>query len=282
MATTIETPSGKDAAYENFPVASYLLSGRLRPHVACFYNFARAADDIADNPELEPEEKIRRLNGFEATLTEQRSSEPNYQKANEMAASLEQTGVSNQHCRDLLAAFKLDAVKSRYKSWSELIAYCRLSAVPVGRFLIDLHGGSRIGYWPSDALCAALQLINHLQDAGEDYRTLDRIYLPMDWISDAGMELDDLGAKNSSPALRQVMDWTLIGVDSLLLDAAALPSQLYSIRLGLEASVIIQIARSLSRKLARKDPLSERIKLTRFELAVCSVRGIAAGLIRRW
>ncbi|MBT5014579.1 MAG: squalene synthase HpnC, partial [Rhodospirillaceae bacterium] len=279
---SIETPSGKDADYENFPVGSFLLPKRLRPHVASFYEFARAADDIADSPDLPPEEKIRRLQGFETALNGEKGEDPAFHIANTMAASLNECGVSSRHCLDLLVAFKQDATKSRYDDWPDLMAYCHLSAAPVGRYLIDLHGGSKNGYWASDSLCAALQLINHLQDFGDDYRTLDRIYLPMDWIAEAGVDLADLAANSTTPDLRRVLDWTLIGVNQLLLDAAALPGGLYSTRLGLEASVIIQIARALSKKLAKNDPLSDRIELSNIELALCPVRGVAAGVWDRW
>lgn len=273
-ATAIEMPSGKDAAYENFPVGSWLLPRRLRRHVACFYGFARAADDIADSADLEPHDKIRRLEGFEAALLGQGDGDPAYQKAINMAESLKESGVLPQHCRDLLAAFRQDALKSRYHSWSDLMAYCRLSAAPVGRYLIDLHGGCRLGYWPSDALCAALQLINHVQDCGDDYRTLDRVYLPTDWMDEAGLDVAALGDAQGSPALRRVLDWTLQGIDGLLRDGGVLPASLNSRRLGLEASVILRIGHALSGKLAKNDPLARRIELTRPQLVVSSIRGI--------
>jgi len=250
----------------------------LRRHVACFYAFARAADDVADNPDLQAREKIRRLDGFEAALLGRGEADPAYQKASNMAASLDESGVSPQHCRDLLAAFKQDAVKSRYQDWPDLMAYCRLSAAPVGRYLIDLHGGSRLGYWPSDSLCAALQLINHVQDCADDYLTLGRVYLPTDWMREAGADVADLGAADASPALRQVLEWTVAGIDALLLDAGQLPANLSSRRLGLEASVIFQIARALSCRLRKVDPLSRRFELNKPELIVCAFRG----LISRW
>lgn len=194
-----------------------------------------------------------------------------------MAASLDESGVSAQHCLDILAAFKQDAVKSRYDDWADLMAYCRLSAAPVGRYLIDLHGGSRLGYWPSDALCAALQLINHVQDCGDDFRTLDRVYLPINWINEAGADVADLGASQASPALRQVLGWTTHGIDTLLADARILGRSVYGWRLGLESSVIFQIARALNNRLKNNDPLARPIKLTKLQLMICSGRGILGG-----
>jgi len=214
----VETPSGKDVAYENFPVGSWMLPAALRPHVAIFYAFARATDDVADNPALTPEEKVSRLNGFEAALLGRGPDDPAYDKARRMRISLAETGVPPRHCVDLLAAFKQDAIKLRYDDWDDLVGYCMLSAASVGRYMVDLHGGSRDGYGPSDALCIALQIINHLQDAQDDYRELNRVYLPMDWMEQAGVDVTALDGLSTTPAFRRVFDLTLDGVDKLMID----------------------------------------------------------------
>ncbi len=100
-----------------------------------------------------------------------------------------------------LAAFKLDVTKLRYRDWDDLIGYCALSAMPVGRFVCDVHGESR-AVWPAnDALCAALQIINHLQDCQEDYRNLDRVYIPHDALAASGASVEALGGARASPAL---------------------------------------------------------------------------------
>ena len=101
--------------------------------------------------------------------------------------------LSPRHAQDLLAAFKLDVTKLRYRDWDDLIGYCSLSAMPVGRFVLDVHGESR-GTWPAnDALCAALQIINHLQDCKDDYRNLDRVYVPLDPLAARGIGVEALG-----------------------------------------------------------------------------------------
>lgn len=251
----------------------------MRPHVFAFYNFARAADDIADTPDLSPEEKIHHLDHFENILL---GKEPDAgAQAAAMRDSLAVTGCSPRHCLDLLAAFKQDAVKKRYRNWAELIAYCRLSAAPVGRHMIDLHGGPIGGYGPSDALCIALQIINHMQDFGDDYRILNRIYLPGDWLAEAGVSDRDLAAEACTPSLRRVLDWTLGGVDGLLADCRGLVATLNSARLGVETAVIIAIAVGLSGKLADHDPLSGRVALDKAELAVSVTRGILSGVAAR-
>lgn len=279
-ADGLETPSGKDAAYENFPVGSWLLPKALRPHVATFYAFARAIDDIADNPALAPADKIARLEAFERGIL----GEPGgggVAKAEAMRASLAATAVPARHCLDLIAAFKQDTVKSRYADWDDLMAYCFKSAAPVGRYLLDLHGGSRHGYGPSDALCNALQVINHLQDCGDDYRTLDRVYLPQDWLGAEEAPVEALAGASLAPSMRRVLDRCLDGVDALLVEARRLPEGLMSRRLAMESAVIIDIAATLSAKLRREDPLARRVALSKPAFLGCGVRGIAAAIVRR-
>ena len=280
-AAAVETPSGKSTATENFPVGSFLLPARLRPHVATFYAFARAIDDIADNPALAPADKITRLDGFAAALTGA-AAEPGYEKAARLRASLAATGVTAQHGLDLIAAFKLDAVKLRYADWRELVeGYCMLSAAPVGRYLLDLHGEDRAGYRASDALCNALQVLNHLQDCQDDYRQLDRVYLPRDWLAAAGVGVEALDATAASPGMRRVIDQCLDGTDALIAIARLLPGQLRSRRLAMESAVIVRIAERLSRLLRRRDPLAGRVKLSGLQFAGCGLTGIARALLRR-
>jgi squalene synthase HpnC len=277
---TAEVPSGKDEAYENFPVGSWLLPAPLRPHVGVFYAFARAIDDIADDPRLTPEEKVARLEGFERAVLGQGVANPVFAKGHAMCRTLQRTGMTPRHCLDLIDAFKQDATKQRYASWEELIDYCMRSAAPVGRFLLDLHGGSRHGYGPADALCNALQVINHLQDCQEDFRVLDRVYMPTDWMTEAGMAVEDLDRTVTSPSSRQVLDRALDGVAALLDEAAALPAGLRSRRLAMEAGAILDIAQTLTVRLRREDPLAGRIALTRPHYVLCCVRGAASAALQ--
>ena len=275
---SVEMASGKNEAYENFPVGSWLLPVALRPHISIFYAFARAADDIADSPDLLPEEKLTRLNGFVAALTGQAGDHQGYEKGLRMRDSLAATGVASRHCVDLLAAFKQDATKTRYRNWQDLIGYCQLSAAPVGRYLIDLHGGSKNGYGPSDALCIALQILNHLQDCQKDYLTLDRVYLPMDILSAHQVIPEALDDNHCSPGLRLTIDQCLDGVDDLMQNAALLPGGLRNKRLAMESAIIIAIANTLSRKLRSADPLSQRVKLNKVKYAYCCLAGMWRGL----
>ncbi len=273
-AGEMETPSGKNEAYENFPIGSVLLSARVRPHVAVFYAFARAIDDIADSPDISPDDKITRLQGFEEVLLGRRAEAEGSAKAARMRDSLAATDITADHCVDLIAAFKQDAVKLRYDDWDDLMGYCRLSAAPVGRYLLDLHGGARDGYGPSDALCKALQVINHLQDCKDDYLQLDRVYLPQNWMRTVGASVDDLAGFSAPPGLREVIDRCLQGTEALMTEARRLPAGLYDKRLAMESATIVEIADRLIGLLARRDPLPQRVELSKPGYLWCIAQGV--------
>jgi farnesyl-diphosphate farnesyltransferase len=269
---TVEAPSGKGREDENFPVGSWLIRRDLRAHVHTFYRFARNADDIADNPALASDDKLRRLDRMAAVLDGAAGDDSPAAAA--MRESLAETGVTAQHCHDVLRAFRQDAVKLRYDDWDDLMEYCRYSAAPVGRQLLDLHGEGRHTWPASDALCAALQVLNHLQDCAEDYRNLDRVYLPRDAMASAGCGVGALTAPASSPALRRVLDVLLDGTDRLIRSAAGLPPAVMARGLRWESAVIVALAGRLARRLRRGDPLAARVKLTKADFAASFLHGI--------
>jgi hydroxysqualene synthase len=276
----IETPSGKGAGDENFPVGSFLLPRALRPHVAVFYAFARAIDDIADNPALAPEDKIARLDAFARAVRGEQHG-PGLEKAEAMRASLAQTGITAQHCCDLVSAFQQDAVKLRYASWAELIDYCNRSAAPVGRYLLDLHGESPADYPPSDALCNALQVINHLQDCADDYANLNRVYIPEPYLAAEGLTVAILAARQGGPSFRRVLDHCLADLKPLLIAAHRLPRVLRSRRLALESGAIVSLAQRLTARLAKEDPIATRVALSKPAFAMTAAFGVAETLLRR-
>ena len=279
--SAVETPSGKGSGDENFPVGSFLLPPRLRPHVAIFYAYARAIDDIADNSDLSPEDKVARLKRFAAAILGEERDDPALATAHRMRDSLTATAITTQHCLDLISAFKQDAVKLRYDDWADLLDYCARSANPVGRYLLDLHGETRDGYPASDALCSALQVLNHLQDCQDDYRHLNRVYLPGDWMEAAGITVAVLDAGAASPGLRRVIDLCLDGVDGLLGPACDLPAVLANSRLAMESAVIARIALLLSALLRLRDPLAERVVLSKPQFLWCGVTGATGEILRR-
>ncbi|WP_448580729.1 squalene synthase HpnC [Thermaurantiacus sp.] len=271
----IEAGSGKGAGDENFPVASRLVARELRPHVMAYYAFARAADDIADSPTLPADDKRFRLNAFRDVLEGRAQG---LSKAEALRKSLEQTGVPLARASDLITAFLQDADKSRYQSLPELLDYCRHSADPVGRFLLDLHGEDSALYPASDALCTSLQILNHLQDLGKDRALLDRVYLPLDWLAAERESVEALDRASTSPALRRVIDRALDTCDALLAATAPLLAGLRTRSLKGESAAIIHLARRLSHRLRRGDPLAQRIDPTRADFAAALALGAAAAL----
>jgi len=256
---SVETWSGKDRGDENFPVGSALIRPALRPHVHAFYAFARNGDDIADSPVLEPGDKIARLDRMEAVLLGR--ADGGSPSGVKLRTSLAQTGVTPRHAQDLLAAFRQDAAKCRYASWTELHDYCRLSAMPVGRYVLDLHGEDAATHAPSDLLCAALQVLNHLQDGAKDLQALDRCYLPDDLLAAAGASVADLAGPTETPGLRSVFTELLDRVDQLHTQAAELPRRTRDRRLRLEVAVILGLSRRLASRLRHADPVATRVKL---------------------
>jgi hydroxysqualene synthase len=271
LSGLVETPSGKRRGDENFPVGSWLIRRDLRPHVHAFYRFAREADDVADNPRLAAADKLRRLDRMGAVLDGAAGEDAPAARA--MRASLAATGVTSQHCHDVLRAFRLDATKLRYRDWDDLMDYCRYSASPVGRQLLDLHGEGRDAWPPSDALCSALQVLNHLQDCGDDYRALDRVYVPEDLLTACGARVEALSAAALGPALRAVIDRLLDLTDALIAKARFLPPAVKAPGLRRECAVIVALAARLSRRLRKGDPLAMRVKLRRSDFAAAFLRG---------
>ena len=274
---SVEAPTGKGRGDENFPVGSWLIRRELRAHVHAFYRFARNADDIADSPTLPAADKLRRLDRMAAILdTAPGADDRESPAAAAMRDSLAVTGVTPRHCHDVLHAFRQDATKLRYRDWDDLMEYCRYSAAPVGRQLLDLHGESRDSWVASDALCAALQVLNHLQDCAADYRALNRVYLPLDELAAAGCGIDALTAPAASAALRQVLDRLLDRTDGLITLARGLPPLVAARGLRCESAVIVALATRLARRLRLGDPLATRVKLAKTDFVVAFLTGVFA------
>jgi hydroxysqualene synthase len=259
---------------ENFPVASRVIAARHRAPILAFYRFVRAADDVADHPTLTPEAKLRILAAMEAALTGEDEAEP---RALALRKALADRGLTARHALDLLAAFRLDVAKKRYANWAELMDYCALSAMPVGRFVLDVHGES-VSLWPaSDAVCASLQVINHIQDCSVDFVRLDRVYLPQDVLDRHGATVAELGAPRASPALRGVISELARRSERLLDEGALLAGAVKDFRLGCEIGAIVRLARANCARLRWRDPLSQRVHPTKAGFVVLSLIGAFDG-----
>ena len=260
MTNASDLRSGKTRRDENFPVASLLVRAQHRRPILAFYEFARVADDVADHPSLTPAAKIELLDRMEADLIGDDRPDANPQSA-ALRRALAERGLSPDHAQDLLRAFRLDASKRRYKDWADLMSYCALSAMPVGRFVLDVHGESRSTWPASDAICAALQINNHLQDCGLDYRNLDRVYLPLDDLAKYGLGVEALGEAQASPALSHCIAELAHRAETLLHEGDGLETAIADWRLGLEISVIHALALRVARMLTVSDPLSAETHL---------------------
>ena len=190
--------SGKGHRDENFPVASRLIHPRHRGAILAFYEFVRIADDIADHATLGAQEKLDLLDRLEAGLLGRHDEQ---QQAVALRNVLRERNLSPRHAQDLLTAFRMDVTKLRYRDWDDLMGYCTYSAMPVGRYVLDVHGEDRTTWPANDALCAALQIINHLQDCKKDFFALNRVYIPEDALAAAGASIEDIGRDRSTPAL---------------------------------------------------------------------------------
>lgn len=170
--------------YENFPVASWFLPSRMRLPIAAIYAFARRGDDFADEGDLSDEQRLKKLDQMaqqiESLYAAQISDDPVFIA---LADCVKKFKLPKDLFLDLLNAFKQDVSQKRYLDFGELMQYCRRSANPVGRLMLHLYGQTDTkSLAQSDAVCSALQLINFYQDMAQDYKEMDRIYIPLDEI----------------------------------------------------------------------------------------------------
>ena len=278
MTSASELRSGKTHRDENFPVASWIIHPRHRALILAFYNFVRTADDIADHATLSERGKLNYLDLLEAELLGQGDSQA---EAVNLRHALAQRSMPPRHALDVLIAFRMDVTKLRYENWDEVIHYCRYSAMPVGRFMLDVHGESTSTWAASDALCAGLQINNHLQDCGKDYRELNRVYLPRDALAAAGASVEALGLEQAPAPLLQCLHSLAARTEVLLDQSKSLSAEVKDFRLGLEIAVIQAFADKIVRLLKVRDPLSQTGHLGPMELIAYSLGGMASEMARR-
>jgi squalene synthase HpnC len=278
MTTSGDLRSGKGSGDENFPVASVLVAPKHRPAVLAFYEFVRVADDIADHAQLPPAEKLARLDRMEASLLGSSDAEP---EGVRLRAVLRGRGLSPIHAQHLLRAFRQDVTKLRYENWDDLIEYCRYSAMPVGRYVLDVHGESQSTWPANDALCAALQIINHLQDCAKDFRALDRVYVPLDALAANGLTVEALNAPRATPALQRCLRDLAKRTGTLLEQSRPFALQIKDRRLAMEVAAIQSLAERLVGVLKTHDPLSERVHLSKPQMLLTGLSGALGAASRR-
>jgi len=278
MSSVAELQSGKGHSDENFPVASFLIAPRNRPPVMAFYNFVRAADDVADNAVAPADEKLRLLEQMRQSLVGENNT---VLEGVALRTILAERGLAPTHALDLLEAFRRDCTKLRYRDWADLIDYCRYSAMPVGRFVLDVHGEDQ-SLWPAnDALCAGLQVINHLQDCAKDYRDLNRIYIPEPLLAEAGVGVDALGQDRANPALAGVISGLARKNAELLEVSRPFAAGIRDGRLALEVDLIQTLADDLNTMLINRDPLSQSVHHSKMDVAALFVKRFPAFALMR-
>ena len=228
--------------YENFPVASILLPPPLREPVAAIYVFARSADDFADEGDIPAEQRIALLATYQSELDRIERGEPtDHPVFLRLRPVIDQYSLPLQLFRDLLDAFVQDVGKDRYRDFAELMNYCRRSADPVGRLMLHLFGhASTTNLARSDAICSALQLINHWQDVGIDAikGANGRIYLPQDDMEHFGVGDNDIAHRITSAEFRALLHFQVERAHTLMLSGAPLGWDLPG-RMGLEIRAIV-------------------------------------------
>ena len=226
--------------YENFPVASFLVPAPLRRPIEVIYRFARSADDIADEGDAGPEERLAGLAAYQAELDRIESGQaPQTPLFVALAGVIRQHALPIQLFRDLLDAFAQDVVKKRYADYPELLDYCRRSANPVGRLVLHLFDRTEPEHLAqSDCICTALQLINFWQDVAVDWQ-IDRVYIPQTDLPRFHVAETDIAAGRWSANWAALMDFQIDRARDLMLQGAPLVHALPG-RLGWEIRLTIQ------------------------------------------
>ena len=267
--------SGKSYSDENFPVASFLMTKKIRSIVRVFYFFARMADDIADHQKLSSNQKKNILLFFDNAIS--KSKKTNNKILDKMIAKFKELPSGKKYSRNLLKAFMMDASNKKYKNWNDLLYYCKFSANPVGRFVIDaVNERKNIEkiYEASDSLCTALQIINHIQDCKKDFKELNRVYIPESFFKKYSVDKKIL---RKSKSIENFERLKIEIVDNVLLSLRKTKlglREIQSWRLRKETLIILNIAKRLCNLLKINDPLEKQIKLSRIDFIFCFFKGI--------
>lgn len=249
--------------YENFPVASLAIPRDRRPYVAAVYAFARTADDFADEGDLAPQERLRRLAEWGELLDAAYEGKADTPVFIAIAETARATGLPKEPLADLLKAFTMDVTTTRYATFTDLLWYCRHSANPVGRLVLHLFDDySPEALAPSDAVCTGLQLANFWQDLSIDWAR-GRLYLPLDDVARFGYTTQDLQEGRRTPEFQRLMAFQVERAAGLLCEGRSL-LEMVSRRLRIELDLTIRGGLVILDRIAREgyDVLHHRPRLT--------------------
>ena len=272
-------------------VPSCLIAGRFHGPIAAFYRLALLAHGIAGDPDLSARSKSARIAALRSALEGREGGNPQDRSSDIPAAFLEaaralgrlseERTVPAVHARLVLEACQLEAVKDRYRDWSELLSYLRFKAAPAARFMLELHGESRSGLAPAEALCMASHMVHLLNNCRGDYLERGRVYLPQSWFTGANAEAGALGGSSAAPELRAVFDQASAAIAGLLRTAAPVVGSIDDRGLRMEAALMLSRTERLAAKLARRDPLRRPVTLSGLERLSAGLSGAIRGILRR-
>jgi squalene synthase HpnC len=259
LATAVA--AGKVTHYENFPVASWLCPAQFRPAIAAIYHFARTADDLADEGEAGPAQRLADLAALRSDLSAAALGQSGSGRwapvFDALAPVLRQWQLPVPLLTDLISAFEQDIVKTRYADQAELLDYCSRSANPVGRLLLHLYGVTHeAALRQSDCICTALQLINFWQDLSVDIPR-GRIYLPAELQTLHGVSEAELLAQAITPRTRTLVADCVDRARRLMLEGAPLVHRVPG-RAGWELRLVVQGGLRIAERIARLDFASLR------------------------
>jgi squalene synthase HpnC len=260
---------------ENFTVASRLLPRSIREHFLAVYGYARFVDDVGD---LAPGDRGRQLDWVEAEIDRALAGHAEHPVFVRVGRTATELGIGRQPFVDLLAANRQDQVVDRYSTYGDLEAYCALSANPVGRLVLAVFGRSdELANRLSDQICTGLQLVEHWQDIGEDYRA-GRVYLPLEDLERFGVDVVELGGSMPSPAFRRLLAFESTRARELLVAGTPLVGLLpASGRIAIAGFIGGGLAQLDAIERAGYDVLSKPVKATKVAMA----RRSAGALARR-
>ena len=261
--------------YENFPVASILLPKKLRKPISAIYSFARTADDIADEGDLAPAQRLEMLDqylgDFENML---KGEQTNDQVFIALADTVNRFSLSPKLFTDLISAFKQDITKKRYQDFEDVLDYCSRSANPVGRLLLQLVSKENPQATQfSDAVCTALQLINFYQDIGQDYDENNRIYLAENEMKSAGINEEYLANRINDKKFKSFIQQQIIRADNMLISGHPLCCHIGG-RLGLELNMTIHAAHLVATRLFTTNDCFTRPRLSKADWPVILLKSL--------
>lgn len=238
--------------YENFPVISLFIKKDIQKHIAIIYQFARQADDIADEGIMSQDERITRLNNFEAELKKSLSKNFSGGFWKALNLTIEQYKLDPENFLALLKAFKQDVWKNRYKNFDELLRYCNNSANPIGRLILGLHNIHNPNAQKySDKICTALQLTNFYQDVSIDIRK-NRLYIPEDELANFRVGLDVIEQKQFSEEFKNMLKYQVDRTKRMFEEGKKLLSYL-PIRLRIQIILTIKGGQEIIKKIEKQN-----------------------------